>query len=72
MILVADIAPQKLKNAATLTTAVVVPVHETIDPIQMDSMNCARNTMLLTIATSVPNPLTVASCFTSPSATTSN
>lgn len=51
-------APQKLRKAATLTTAVVVPVQDTIVPIQIERINCARKTIELTIATSVPSPLT--------------
>lgn len=53
---VALIAPQKLKKAAVPTTAVVVSVIETICPITQERMNCARKTMELTMATSVPIP----------------
>lgn len=56
MIRVAQIAAQKAKKLAVETTAVVVPDHATIDPMHKDSMNCARNTILLTIAISVPSP----------------
>lgn len=55
---VAEMAPHKLKKLATATTAVVVPDHATIEPIQIDSINWARNTILLTMAMSVPRPLT--------------
>lgn len=51
------IAPHKLKKLAIETTAVVVPDHVTIVPMQSDKMNCAKNTMLLTMAISVPNPV---------------
>lgn len=54
----ADKAPKKLKALATDTTAVVVPEYVTIVPIHIDKMNCAKNTILLTIAMSVPNPRT--------------
>lgn len=72
MICVADMAPQKLKKLATETTAVVVPDHATIEPMQIDRMNCAKNTMLLTMATSVPSPRTCVPNFASPSTSTSN
>uniref|UniRef100_A0A2M4DBD3 Putative secreted protein n=1 Tax=Anopheles darlingi TaxID=43151 RepID=A0A2M4DBD3_ANODA len=66
-------APQKLSRAATLTTAVVVPLQATMEPMQMDSTNCARNTMLLTMATSVPSPrILSAGFFTMPVLSTSN
>ena len=38
---------------------------EMMDPIEMESMNWARKTMLLTIPTSVPIPLGISSCFRS-------
>lgn len=72
MICVADNAPQKLKKLATLTTAVVVPDHVTIVPMHIDKMNCAKNTMLLTMAMSVPKPRTSVPSFASPSAVNSN
>lgn len=56
IILVAAIAPHKLKKLAVATTAVVVPDIRTIVPMQMERKNCARNTMLLTTAISVPKP----------------
>lgn len=62
MTCVADIAPQKAKKLATEMTAVVVPDHVTIVPMHIDKMNCAKNTMLLTIAISVPSPLICAPC----------
>lgn len=68
----ADSAPQKLRKLATLTTAVVVPVHNTIDPIHRDRINCAKNTILLTIAISVPKPRSSVPSFAFPSAVTSN
>lgn len=39
IILVAAMAPQKLKKLATLTTAVVVPDSFTMVPIQIDKIN---------------------------------
>lgn len=72
MICVAHIAPQKLKKLAVDTTAAVVPDHVTIEPIQIDKINCAKNTMLLTMATSVPSPRTCVPIFGSPSLPTSN
>lgn len=39
IILVAAMAPQKLKKLATLTTAVVVPDILTIVPMQIDKIN---------------------------------
>lgn len=65
-------APQKLKNAETPTTAVVVPAHITMVPMQSDRINCARNTMLLTIAMSVPIPRTTVPNFGSPASFSSN
>lgn len=53
----AQIAPQKLKKLAVEITAVVVPDHFTIDPMHRDKINCAKKTILLTIAISVPSPL---------------
>lgn len=72
IICVAQMAPQKLKKLAVDTTAVVVPDNVTIVPIQIDKMNCAKNTMLLTIATSVPSPRTCGSGFGAPSVPSSN
>lgn len=57
IIRVAQIAAHNAKKLAVETTAVVVPDHVTIDPMHSDSMNWARNTILLTIAISVPRPL---------------
>lgn len=51
-------AAQKARQAATLTTAVVVPVNETIVPMHIERINWARKTMELTMATSVPRPRT--------------
>lgn len=59
---VAEIAPQRLKKLATETTAVVVPDHVTIVPMHKDNINCAKKTMLLTMAISVPSPLICAPC----------
>lgn len=56
MTCVAQIEAQKAKKLAIETTAVVVPDHLTIDPMHSDRMNCAKNTMLLTMAMSVPRP----------------
>lgn len=72
MTCVALIAPQKLRKAAVLTTAVVVCVIETICPINKDKMNCARKTIELTIATSVPMPLFSAEYLDSPVSESSN
>lgn len=49
-------AAKKLRMDAALTTVVVVPNRLTKYPINMERMNCARNTMLLTMPTSVPRP----------------
>lgn len=62
MICVAAMAPQRLKKLAIETTAVVVPDNVTMVPMHSDKMNCARKTMLLTIAISVPNPRICAPC----------
>lgn len=62
MTCVAEMAPQKLKKLATEITAVVVPDHVTIVPMHNDKINCAKKTMLLTIAISVPSPLICAPC----------
>lgn len=72
MICVALIAPQKLRKLATLTTAVVVPDQITIEPMHKDSTNCARNTMLLTMATSVPRPRTSVPTIATPVASVAN
>ncbi len=53
-------APQKLRNEAATITATVDPDAAMIDPMDRERMNCARNTMQLTIPTSVPMPRT---CF---------
>lgn len=58
MTCVAAMDPKKARALATLTTAVVVPDIDTIVPMQRDRINWARNTMLETIATSVPRPRT--------------
>lgn len=62
MTCVAAAAPQRLKKLAIETTAVVVPDHVTIVPMHNDKMNCAKKTILLTIAISVPNPRICAPC----------
>ena len=49
-------APQKLNELATKITADVDPIIVIILPIHMDKINCAKNTMLETIAISVPSP----------------
>jgi hypothetical protein len=72
MTLVALIAPQKLKNAAVPTTAVVVCVMATTCPMMHERMNCARNTIELTIATSVPIPRVSPEYFDSPVSESSN
>lgn len=72
MTLVALIAPQKLKKAAVPTTAVVVCVIATIWPIMHERMNWARNTIELTIATSVPMPRFSPEYFDSPVSESSN
>lgn len=72
IICVAHMAPQKLRKLAVDTTAAVVPDHATIEPIQIDRMNCAKNTMLLTMATSVPRPRTCVPLFASPLVSSSN
>lgn len=56
MTCVAHIDAQNAKKLAIDTTAVVVPDHLTMDPMHNDRMNCAKNTILLTIAMSVPSP----------------
>lgn len=56
IICVAHIEAQNAKKLAIDTTAVVVPDHFTIEPMHIDKMNCAANTILLTIAMSVPSP----------------
>lgn len=72
IIWVAERAPQKLRKLAVDTTAVVVPDTETIVPIHIDNINWAKNTMLLTMATSVPSPLTDDPSFAVPSVSNSN
>ena len=52
----AVIEPQKLRNAAATITATVDPDAAMMEPIVSERMNCARNTMQLTIPTSVPIP----------------
>ena len=47
----AQIAPQKLKTDADTMTAVVELTAWIIDPMVKDRMNCARNTIVLTIPT---------------------
>ena len=51
-------APQKASTEAAHTTAVVDPTADMMEPMHKLRMNCARNTMDDTIATSVPSPLT--------------
>jgi hypothetical protein len=58
--------------AAKLTTVVVVPKMLTIYPIHMERKNCATNSMLLRIATSVPSPRSCVPCETPPSLAASN
>ena len=64
----AVMAPQVLRTAAITTTIVVVPAAVTIEPTQRLSTNCARKTMLETMATSVPSPRTWCVVRTEPSA----
>lgn len=59
--------PKNASALATLTTAVVVPAAVTIVPMHIDSMNCARKTILETRATSVPRPRICLETFSSPS-----
>lgn len=47
-----------LSTAAATTTVTVDPVWAMMEPMDSDRMNCARNTMQLTMATSVPMPRT--------------
>jgi hypothetical protein len=62
----AEMAPQKLSTEAETMTAVVELTALMIFPTDNDKMNWARKTILLTIPTSVPIPLTrPASCFCS-------
>lgn len=68
----ADNAPQAAKELATPTTAVVVPDKLTMDPRPHERINCAKNTIEETIATSVPKPRTSPLCIASPSALTAN
>lgn len=63
---------QNANVLATLTTEVVVPESETMVPIQIDNTNCARKTILETIAISVPNPRTCPQFLSSPSGVNSN
>ena len=53
-------APHKLRMADKTTVDVGVPVRWTRLPFRLDRMNCARNTIDETVATSVPKPRT---CF---------
>jgi len=61
----AVIDPQALSTEAATITAVVDWKVEMMDPIEMERMNWARKTMLLTIPTSVPIPRGISSCFRS-------
>lgn len=65
-------AAQNAKKLAVETTDVVVPDHVTIVPMHIDKMNCAKNTMLLTIAMSVPSPLICALSVVFSAASTAN
>lgn len=53
--------PQVARILAAHTTAVVEPTAATMEPMQEERMNWARNTMEETIATSVPSPRTCCS-----------
>lgn len=55
---VALIAPRKLKIAAATTTVTVLSTRSIMEPRNVERINCARKTILLTTATSVPSPLT--------------
>lgn len=68
----AEIAPQNARKAATPATAAVVPAQLTILPMQIERVNCARNTIELTIATSVPRPRTWLVRMLPPPASVSN
>jgi len=72
IIRVADKAPQKLRKLAVLITAVVVPDIFMIVPIHKDKRNWAKKTMLLMIATSVPNPRNPDPSFAAPLLSNSN
>lgn len=65
-------APKNARVVATLTTAVVVPDRLTMVPMHIESMNWARNTMLETMATSVPRPRIWLEIWPWPSWLTSN
>ena len=54
----AETEPQKLNTEAATMTAVVDWKAEMMLPIEIDRINWARKTMLLTMPTSVPIPLT--------------
>lgn len=69
MICEAQIEPQNARKLAIQITAAVVPDHLTSEPMHSDKMNCARNTMLLTMAMSVPSPLIWPSTRDSPLST---
>ena len=62
---VAQTEPKKLKIAAIKMTATVLPVASTTEPAKVDRTNWAINTILLTMATSVPRPRMLVSAFTS-------
>lgn len=64
--------PKNASALATLTTAVVVPVAVTMVPMHIDSINCAKKTILDTSATSVPRPRIWLETFPSPSWVVSN
>lgn len=68
----AVIAPQKARNEAIAITATVDPTALTMEPMNMDRMNCARKTMLLSMATSVPRPRSCVPTLAWPSAVASN
>ena len=57
----AVIDPRAASTLAAQMTAVVDPTADTIDPMQEDRMNWAKNTMDDIMATSVPRPRTCCS-----------
>ena len=52
------IAARKLKMAAATTTVTVLSTRSIMDPRNVERINCAKNTILLTTAISVPRPRT--------------
>ena len=69
---VAATAPHRARDEATATTVTVEPTTLMSVPMHMESMNCARNTMELTMATSVPSPRSCVHATAAPLASTSN